>query len=160
GYKVERQSPDCGRCPRCRMILWPKPIPRHVRFHDLRHTTATLLLKEGVPLATVQKILRHKDPRLTAGVYGHLDVADMRAGINRLAFGEPGDGKVISLEAGTADGVKLKNHGAPVVRKVEPEERRRPRLSRITRETAALKESGRLDLNQRPLGPEPSALPG
>jgi integrase len=46
----------------CGMALWPKPVPRHVRFHDLRHTTATLLLKNGVPLATVQRILRHTDP--------------------------------------------------------------------------------------------------
>jgi excisionase family DNA binding protein len=33
-------------------------------------------------------------------------------------------------------------------------QKRRPRLSRITRETATLKESGRQDLNLRPLGPE------
>src|SRR5215470_8155777 len=33
-------------------------------------------------------------------------------------------------------------------------QKRRPRLSRITRETAAFKESGRQDLNLRPLGPK------
>jgi hypothetical protein len=69
------------------MRLWVKAIPRHVRFHDLRHTTATLLLKSGAPLATVQKIVRHTDPALTSEIYGHLDVEDMRAGINRLHFG-------------------------------------------------------------------------
>jgi integrase len=37
------------------MRLLAKPLPRHVRFHDLRHTTATLLLKMGVPLVTVQR---------------------------------------------------------------------------------------------------------
>jgi integrase-like protein len=60
-----------------------------MRFHDLRHSTATLLLKAGVPLATVQKILRHTDPKITSEVYGHLDLEDMRAGLNRLALGLP-----------------------------------------------------------------------
>ncbi|WP_422724003.1 tyrosine-type recombinase/integrase [Hyalangium rubrum] len=32
-------------------------MPRSPHFHDLRHTTATLLLKAGVPLATLQRIL-------------------------------------------------------------------------------------------------------
>jgi len=42
------------------------------------------LLKAGVPLATVQRILRHTDPKITAEVYGHLDLEDMREGLNRL----------------------------------------------------------------------------
>lgn len=37
----------------------------------------------GVPLATVQKILRHRDPRTTAQIYGHLDIDDMRSGLGR-----------------------------------------------------------------------------
>ncbi len=74
------------RCPRCGMKLWAIPIPRRIRFHDTRHTTGTLLLKAGVPLAIVQKILRHSDPAITSEVYGHLDLEDMRAGINRLSF--------------------------------------------------------------------------
>jgi integrase len=49
--------------------------------------TATLLLKAGVPLVTVQRILRHTDPRITAGTYGHLDLDDMRAGLTRLTLG-------------------------------------------------------------------------
>jgi len=69
------------------MKLWPKPLPRSLRFYDLRHTTATLLLKAGVPLATVQRILRHSDSAITTEVYGHLDVEDMRKGLNPLAFG-------------------------------------------------------------------------
>jgi integrase len=73
-------------CPQCGMRLWPKAQPRPVRFHDLRHTTATLLLKAGVSLATVQRLLRHSDPAITSEIYGHLDVEDMRAAVNRLAF--------------------------------------------------------------------------
>lgn len=66
------------------MKLWPKGIPKRTRFHDLRHTTATLLLKEGVPMAVVQKILRHSDITVTEGVYGHLDSEDVRQALARL----------------------------------------------------------------------------
>jgi integrase len=47
------------------MRLWPVAEPKPLRFHDLRHSTATLLLKAKVPLATVQRILRHTDPKIT-----------------------------------------------------------------------------------------------
>jgi integrase len=47
------------RCPTCSMRMWPSAIPRPMRFHDVRHTTATLLLKAGVPIQHVQRILRH-----------------------------------------------------------------------------------------------------
>jgi integrase len=71
------------------MKLWPQALPRPLRFQDLRHTTATLLLKAGVPLATVQRILRHSDPAITTEVYGHLDVEDMRKGLDQLDFETP-----------------------------------------------------------------------
>lgn len=61
-------------------------VARPVRFHDLRHTTATLLLKAEVPLATVQKVLRHTDPAITSEIYGHLDLDDMRKAVNKLSF--------------------------------------------------------------------------
>jgi integrase len=49
GY-VEETGDDAERhCPRCAMKLWAKPQVRRLRFHDLRHTTATLLLRAGVP---------------------------------------------------------------------------------------------------------------
>ena len=44
----------------------------------LVHTTATLLLKARVPLAVVQRILGRSSPTITARVYGHLDVEDLR----------------------------------------------------------------------------------
>ena len=76
------------KCPRCDYQLYAQPIPRHARFHDLRHTAATLLLKAGVPLAGVQKILRHSDPKITTENYGHLELADVRKGLERLDFGD------------------------------------------------------------------------
>lgn len=47
------------------MRFGPHPS-RAVCAHDLRHTTATLLLKAGQPLAIVQRILRHPSPIVTA----------------------------------------------------------------------------------------------
>ena len=85
---VERhQDPVERRCPRCQMALWPVPVPRPMRFHDLRHTTATLLLRAGVDVHRVQKILRHKDVRTTTMIYGHLDVEDLRSAVNQLMPG-------------------------------------------------------------------------
>jgi len=84
GQVEERQEQTLRCCPQCRMKLWPKPVVRPIRFHDLRHTTATLLLRSGVPLVVVQKVLRHRDPKLTEAVYGHLATDYLRREVNRL----------------------------------------------------------------------------
>ena len=44
---------------------------RHIRIHDLRHTYATLLLREGCPLVDVSKLLGHSTVNLTAQTYYH-----------------------------------------------------------------------------------------
>jgi integrase len=82
-------APDAGerRCPTHRMLLWPKARVRPIRFHDLRHTTASLLLMAGANPAAVQRILRHADPRITTEVYGHLLPGYLRTEIDRLSFG-------------------------------------------------------------------------
>jgi integrase len=71
-------------CPRCRMSMWPKPVPRWMRFHDIRHSTATLLLRAKVPMQHVQRILRHADIKLTVDTYGHLVIDDLRDAIGSL----------------------------------------------------------------------------
>ena len=43
-----------------------------IRFHDLRHSAASLLLARGVPLVDVSKLLGHSELRVTADIYGHL----------------------------------------------------------------------------------------
>jgi integrase len=53
-----------------RGALWAANLPR-IRFHDLRHTAATLMLANGVPLVTVSKILGHSSPAVTAQIYAH-----------------------------------------------------------------------------------------
>jgi integrase len=42
-----------------------------IRFHDLRHTCATLLLSKGVNPKFVQELLGHTDIKLTLGTYSH-----------------------------------------------------------------------------------------
>ena len=44
----------------------------HIRFHDLRHTCASMLLSEGYGLKDVQEWLGHSDIKMTANIYGHL----------------------------------------------------------------------------------------
>lgn len=48
---------------------------RHIRFHDLRHTFASILIGQDVPLINVSNFLRHSDLSTTANIYAHLDKA-------------------------------------------------------------------------------------
>jgi len=46
-------------------------VPR-VRFHDLRHTAATLLLAQGVDPRTIMETLGHSQISLTLNTYSHV----------------------------------------------------------------------------------------
>ena len=43
-----------------------------IRFHDLRHTAASILLNQGVPVITVSRRLGHAKASITLDIYGHL----------------------------------------------------------------------------------------
>ncbi len=43
-----------------------------IRFHDLRHSAASLMLAQGVPLRSIQDILGHSSIALTANLYAHV----------------------------------------------------------------------------------------
>ncbi len=43
-----------------------------IRFHDLRHSTATLLLSKGVHPKVVQEILGHSEISMTMDIYSHV----------------------------------------------------------------------------------------
>ncbi len=46
---------------------------RDIRYHDLRHTCASLLLKNGVSMKDIQAWLGHSDFSTTANIYAHLE---------------------------------------------------------------------------------------
>ena len=52
---------------------------RHIRFHDLRHSCASLLLSKGVPMKMIQDWLGHSDMGTTANIYSHIDIESKKA---------------------------------------------------------------------------------
>lgn len=62
---------------------------RHdVRFHDLRHSTASALINAGTDLYTVGAVLGHKDSRSTAR-YSHLSTESLTAAVLRIGQKSP-----------------------------------------------------------------------
>jgi integrase len=57
---------------------------RRIRFHDLRHTYATLALSAGVPLQVVSRALGHSTIAITANTYSHVVPDQMREAANAL----------------------------------------------------------------------------
>ncbi len=53
------------------------------RFHDLRHTFASQLVQLGVDLYTVQRLMGHKDGRMTQR-YAHLSQEKLRGAVKVL----------------------------------------------------------------------------
>jgi integrase len=98
GHAEQAQDAVQRRCPEHQHLLWPKAEVRPIRFHDLRHTTASLLMMSGANPAAVQRILRHRDPRITTEVYGHLAPGYLQAEVNRLQFNPPASALVAADE--------------------------------------------------------------
>ncbi len=57
---------------------------RRIRFHDLRHSTATLLLEQGVELVVIKELLGHAHIGVTATVYAHVRLRLQRNAIDAL----------------------------------------------------------------------------
>ncbi|MBG0855087.1 site-specific integrase [Streptomyces spinoverrucosus] len=58
---------------------------RRIRFHDLRHSTATLLLEQGVELVVIKELLGHAHIGVTATVYAHVRLRIQRDAIDTLS---------------------------------------------------------------------------
>lgn len=54
-----------------KLLLQEAKLP-DIRFHDLRHTAASLMLKQGVSVKVVQERLGHSDAAMTLNVYSHV----------------------------------------------------------------------------------------
>ncbi len=59
-------------------------LPASVRFHDLRHTYASLLIQQGEPLFAVSRQLGHSTTNVTESTYGHLFPSTLDAMSARL----------------------------------------------------------------------------
>jgi len=62
---------------------------RRVRFHDLRHTFASLLIEQGESLAYVKEQMGHSSIQITVDTYGHLVPGGNRAAVDKLDIEMP-----------------------------------------------------------------------
>lgn len=59
---------------------------RRLRFHDLRHSCATLLYEQGVPIENIQDVLGHSSPTITKLIYVEVTEPVQRAALDRLDY--------------------------------------------------------------------------
>ena len=71
---------------------------RNIRFHDLRHTCASLLLKNGVPMKDIQECLGHSSYNTTANIYAHLDTSSKNTSASKMS-------NVVIIEPGISTSV-------------------------------------------------------
>lgn len=60
---------------------------RTIRFHDLRHSCASLMLANGVPMKQIQDWLGHSDFSTTANIYAHLDYSSKLTSADAMLSG-------------------------------------------------------------------------
>jgi integrase len=68
---------------RFKKILEVNELP-NIRFHDLRHSCATLLISLGVHPRVIMEILRHTQISTTMNLYGHAIPETSRAAVDQL----------------------------------------------------------------------------
>ena len=58
---------------------------RKIRFHDLRHSCASLLLANGVQMKLIQEWLGHSDISTTSNIYTHVDSESKKLSADAIA---------------------------------------------------------------------------
>ena len=62
----------------------PDPLPEELRLYDLRHTAASLMIRQGASVKAVQRQLGHATASITLDTYGHLFPDELDALADRL----------------------------------------------------------------------------
>lgn len=62
----------------------PDLLPEELRLYDLRHTAASLMIRQGASVKAVQRQLGHATASITLDVYGHLFPDELDALASRL----------------------------------------------------------------------------
>ena len=136
---------------------------KKIRIHDLRHSHATLLLSQGVPITVISKRLGHADMTMTLNTYSHLIPEDEDRAINIINNRNKSRGSVEGLQlpnsTSSATDIILQNY-----KKINSQENfKRTEIVEIKKSLQSkdlINEwSGRQDLNLQPPGPKPGALP-
>ena len=71
---------------------------KRIRFHDLRHSCASLLLANDVAMKHIQDWLGHSDFAITANTYAHLDFSAKQDTANAMSWlGDTSLSKVMEL---------------------------------------------------------------
>jgi integrase len=59
---------------------------RHIRFHDPRHSCATLLYDQGVKIEHIQDVLGYSSPTITKTIYVEPTIKVQREAVDRPGF--------------------------------------------------------------------------
>jgi integrase len=82
--KFEQNTPELGIMFKFVLTRAGLLIPKKSLHHRLRHSYCTNLIRAGVDLKTVTRLMRHSDVRISLNVYTHISDEAMRDGVNRI----------------------------------------------------------------------------
>jgi integrase len=82
--RVFKQTSAATACPECGESMWFSGVPKHLRFYDLRHSSATLHRKAKCDPLVVREMMGHASRNQTDDTYTHLDSNYQRVELNKL----------------------------------------------------------------------------